>query len=389
MGKSKNKILVSFLIALCCSSFISAQAEVLNLKDVFTETSYKGDGSFGNTWINDVSGQSDNSHYTGTLDYRLETTTPIYKLKGHTGLIITRVEGLGFIDEEIDDFFHDRLIDIPELFFVNATSVGGSDAALVFGKFAHRRFIDKDEIIDDPFDIGERKYFGDWTGPQSIQSLIGEGREGAGRFTSKQARGNYGFALAIKDRDGDSFWDRWGIKQAFVVTELDGFGDKFWEATEINKNWGDAENPGQFNIGFITGQNRVLPVFDSNFYHFYTSLIQKRGDIAAYTRYSNLNSDFVGTPGDFSLSNIQFGLQYDLTETDRFSADFLHTNSKEVILGLDKSSLLSFNWRHKFNEHFYSNVNTGFGFESSGPQNRIVGNSDDNWFMGFNLVGVL
>lgn len=326
--------------------------------------------------------------YTGSLDYRAESWTPLYNINRNTGYVVTRVEGLAFFDEDIQNVFADRLIDIPELFFVNATETDSADIHFVFGKFAHRRFIDKDEIVDDPFDIGERPYLGAWMGPNNLLSIVGEGREGGGRFTSKIARGGYGFAFAIKDREGKGFFDRWGFKQAFLVSELDGFGDNFYEATEINKNWGSDENPGQFNVGLVAAQNNVLPVTDGNIYVFFTSLVQKIGKTAAYTRYGVLNSDQIGA-GEFNINSLQVGLSRELTKKDTVSIDYQHTNSKARVLGLDNANLISANWKHEFNEHMRSNVFVGFGIDAANAVARLPGTDDNNWTVGFNMQASL
>lgn len=388
----KKSILVIALVA----SFLgqAAQAEIrnpFNLKEVYDETTFKGDLTLSNTWLNGVAGHRKDDVYTGSLDYRMEAATNLYKLGGHTGTLVTRVEGLAFFDEQIDDFFSDRLIDIPELFLVDSFDINDSTAgAIVFGKFAHRRFIDKNEIINDPFDIGERAYFGQATGHSNLLALVNEGREGDSdnRYLSKMATGSYGFAVAIADKEGDTFWDRWGIKQAFVVARMDDFGDNYYQATDITKNWGDSENPGQFDIGYVYAQNKVLyrvdGTDDTNV--FFTTLAQRFGKFAAYGRYGVA---FAGlAPGDnTTINNLALGIQYDLTDKNTWGFDYLTLNSNNSAV-FDSSSLYTTYITHKFNDHLKANGYLGFG--SGAPNATSFGSGDDhNWMIGFNFQGIL
>lgn len=282
-----------FVLTVFLINTLAVRADVISLfdpKQVWEDTTFKGDLTGSNTWLNGVSGARGRDVYTGSLDYRLETATPLYKLSGHSGTLVVRTEGLGFFDEQIEDFFSDRLIDIPELFMVDSFDLSDDvGAAIVFGKFAHRRFIDKNEIVRDPFDIGERAFFGQATGHNSLLALVNQGREGDSdsRYLSKMATGSYGFAVAIADKTGDGLWDRWGIKQAFVVSRLEDFGDNYYQATNITKNWGDQNSPGQFDIGYVFAQNKVLYRVDGtdNTNIVFATLAQRKDQLAVYSRY--------------------------------------------------------------------------------------------------------
>ena len=75
----------------------AAMAKVLNpfnIKPGYDETTFKGDLTGPNTWLNDRAATNDS--YTGTLDYRVEAATSLYKVGGHTGTLVTRVEGFSF-----------------------------------------------------------------------------------------------------------------------------------------------------------------------------------------------------------------------------------------------------------------------------------------------------
>lgn len=379
----RNILWTSLMLSLFVINVANAKVEFLKPSKLFTDSIIKADMSFGNTWLNAVSGSND--PYTSTLDYRYESWTPLVDIDGHKAYGVVRLEGLSFFDDDVR-FFDDRLIDIPELFLVTASKVGGSDFDFVFGKFAHRRFIDKDEIIRDPFDIGERNYFGDWTGSNNLLALVGEGREGGGRYTSKIARGNYGFALALKDRDGDTFFDRWGVKQAFVAINMNDLDDTFWGASEINKNWGD-KNPGQMNIGLIWAHDNALgAVHDTMGYIPFFTLIQKIDSTAGYFRYAVLNSSLAGN--DFSINSLQGGIQQDIGEGDILSLDYLHENAEGSVLGLDATNLYSINWNHKFSKNFNANAFLGFGTNALNAVTRVPGTNDNKWMIGFNLNAV-
>ena len=326
---------------------------------------------------------------TGNLDYRIEAATPLYKTKRHTGTLITRVEGLGFYDKNIEGFFSDRLIDIPELFMVDSFNVKDDlAAAVVLGKFAHRRFIDKNEIVRDPFDIGERAFFGQATGHSNLLALVNENREGDSdnRYLSKMATGSYGLALALKDTSGNGFLDQWGIKQAFVFAQLDDLGDNYYQATNITKNWGTGDKVGQFDIGYVYAQNRVLyrAPGTANTHVLFSTLAQRVGKTAAYARYGIA---FAGlTPSDdTAINNLQVGITYDLSEKDILGLEYLTLNSNNPAV-FDNSNLFTTYYTHKFNEHLNSNAYLGFGNNATNPVS--FGAGDDNWMIGINLQGV-
>ncbi len=387
----KLKLFLS-IIAISLSAN-SLRAEVINpikLNKVIEDTSFHGDTTLSNTWLNGISGARGRDVYTGTLDYRLEASTPLYKLGAHTGTLVTRVEGLGFYDENIQDLFQDRLIDIPELFMVDSFKPKDDlAAAIVFGKFAHRRFIDKNEVVRDPFDIGERAFFGQATGHNNLLSMVSENREGDtnNRYLSKMATGSYGFAIALKDTSGKTIFDQWGLKQAFVVARLDDFGDNYYQATDITKNWGENDRIGQFDIGYVYAQNRVLyrvPGTDDT-HVFFTTLAQRLGKAAAYTRYGVAFAGLNPTDNT-AINNLQIGMTYDLSKKDIIGLEYLTLNSNNPAV-FDKSNLFTSYYTHKFNDNFNTNVYLGFGNNAANAVS--FGGTDNNWMIGFNVQGVL
>ncbi len=380
------------VLALITTTISSVKAEIINplrLDQVVKDSTFHGDMTFSNTWLNGVSGASSRDNYTGTIDYRLEGATPLYKLKGHSGTLVTRVEGLGFYDENIEDFFEDRLIDIPELFMVDSFEPKKDlSAAVVFGKFAHRRFIDKNEIVNDPFDIGERAFFGQATGHSNLLALVNQNREGDtnDRYLSKMATGSYGFAIALKDTSGNGFFDQWGLKQAFVVARLDDFGDNYYQATDITKNWGSGKRTGQLDLGYVYAQNKVLyrieGTGDTNI--FFTTLAQNFGDLGAYARYgvafAGLNSS-----DNTAINNLQLGCNYKLNEKSTLGLEYLTLNSNNTDI-FDSSDLINSYYSYNFNDHLKGNAYLGFGKDATDPV--TFGADDNNWMIGFNLQGV-
>lgn len=362
--------------------------EVLSLLDVLNESSVHADMTFTNMWVNGLTASNDS--YSGIVDYRVEAHTPLYNLADHKGTLVTRVEGFGLLDGEpgdgIDGFFDDPLIDIPELFVQDVTTVGNNAFVSVFGKFAHRRFIDKDEIAADPFDIGERPFFGAISGTNNLLGLVNEVGDTdhiTGNIVSRQATGVYGFAFALKNLDNENFFDGWGARQAFVVKDLEEFGDTFYGASQIDKNWG-TDNPGQLNLGVVYGQEDILPFTTDNSYVPFVSLIQKVNRLTGYARYGFLNS--TAAIGEFTLHNFATGLSYELTNKDVLAADYFHFNS-EAALGIDHSHIFDVYWRHRYTDLLSSTFYTAWGVDTVNP--LAPGGADNNWLIGFNLQATL
>lgn len=397
-----RKLALVLALLLSCSSLNKASAlafkdeplgegEIISLDSLFHDTEIHADGRFNQHWFQGVSGPN-RDNYRGFIDYRLEAHTPLYNYSGHRGKLVARVEGFGFVDDEIeDDFFDDPLVDLPELFWQDDSEVAGLDTSFVFGKFANRRFFDKDEIAPDPFDIGEIPFFATLANTNTLFNSINAGRDGD-NWISIQANGSYGFAFSMKDPDGTGLLNRWGFKQAFAVAELQPFGDNFYGVSELNKNWdfikstanGEKKYPGQFNVGLVYGQDDVFRVPEptgdgQNGYLFYTSLVQNIGKFTPYFRYGFLNSNLGGA--DFTTNHITTGLVYKANKKNIFATHLLMMNS-DGISGPD-SQLVHLNfWIHKFTDHLGSTL---FVVPRYDMRNANAMSGDNSIMLGFNL----
>jgi len=336
-----------------------------------------GDISTGNFFRN---AQTVENGFDGIIDYRLEAHAELAKLGEHRISSVVRAEGFGFYDGS-SAFFDDPLIDLPELYIQDDFKIKDMDSKLVFGKFANRRFFDKNEIMSDPFDIGERPFFSALANNNNVLSSIQTTRD-SDQLNSIQATGSYGFMWSIKDNDGDGFRDRWGMKQSFEVASIGDFGNTYYGITEINKNWGH-DKPGQFDVGILYGQNDVfrsaVAPSTKEQYFFYTSITQKiTSKLTAYSRYGLLTS--TDTKGEgFSENNIVSGLSYKITNKDSFGSHLLVTESDIAPNWISHLNA----WTHKFNDHFYGSIFNTYRYNV--PAATADG-GDNNWFIGFNLT---
>lgn len=358
------------------------EGETINLVASIQETEVHADATFAHFWNNGVSGGTDG--YNAIIDYRVETHSPLYRTDNHKGSVVTRVEGFGTIDHPgRNDFFDDALIDIPELFWQDDSKINGHDTKFVFGKFANRRFFDKDEIAPDPFDIGERPFFGTLANTNTVLNSINATRD-ADHLNSIQATGSYGFMGSIKDNDGDTFFDKWGYKQAFAVAQLDQFGDNFYGISELNKNWGE-KYPGQYNLGYLYGNDDVFRIAngttDGDSSHlFYTSWVQKiHKKVTGYVRYGLANHTD-GAGGDFSVNHITSGLVTKPTSKDIIASHIVWTQSRT-----SSSPVLNLNfWIHKFTENINSTVY--YVWKYGVPNGNTFDGEDNSWFIGAGLT---
>lgn len=246
-----------------------------------------------NDWTGARADPQPNKH-RAFLDYRVESHLPLYNLFNQRGRLVTRVQGAGFIDDRIGNFFDDPLIDIPELFLENKTQIKDNDVDLIFGKFANRRFFNKDEINSDPFDIGEMRFSGAIANSLNLLNRINEFRDDDLReFGSRQASGSYGFKLGIKNKATDGkILSRWGFNQAFAFKKLEHAGRNFYGISELNKNWGELR-PGKFSLGLVYANDEVYnsPRDGGMAKLVYSSIAQKLTDrIKVYLRYGTLLS---------------------------------------------------------------------------------------------------
>jgi len=243
--KHRIKIKITLLILLFSLTSL-AQVKASGLSKSINKTEIHGEFHA----VNHFRADGVNDDYSPTIDYRLESHTPIHNFRGYQGKVVTRVEGIGFIDNRVDDFFSDDLINLEELFYQTSKyfNDGGLKMDFIFGKFANRRFFDKPEIVPDGFDIGERAT--PIAFPNSLLNGINGSRGSNGRRSTVdtfgfESPGSYGFNFALKDQAGDGFFDRWGFQQAIAVIKLDNFDSNLYGISELNKDWVWNDKDGQ------------------------------------------------------------------------------------------------------------------------------------------------
>ncbi len=367
-----------------------------NLSDVFN---FRADGALYNTWFNNRPGDDE---YKLTGDYRAQLYTGIVRNREgknyeNQGRLLTRVEGFSILDEDVN-VFKDGLIDLPELFYRHDVKLPkDNEAFAVFGKFANRRFLDKDEITPDNFDIGERFHtssfldIGDAIHMGSIVNTnpIINVMNAARGFDRPGATdtGSYGFAFGLKDNDGETIFDRFSYTGAISTHKLESFSQTLSFSNELKKNWGH-KNPGQIVFGYIVGGAKAFQVDDNgNGYLWYGSLIQKYKNFIPYARWGTFNSSF--QTAEFTINTVSAGAFYMLGRKDMigahwtmFDSFFEAGNNTDHIL----RNLISATWKHRFNEYLASVAHLDFNVDQPKPSSQ--GNAlDSNWTIGFGLQG--
>lgn len=289
----------------------SAQALQFKDKNLPTEKSFELDGIIKHAEIHGdaiLSSDFKNGSFNlrsdvhrAFLDYRLEGHFPLYTTKDgkSDSRLITRIFGHAFLDESIDNFFDDPLIDIPEIFFHGRTRRKKSELDYSFGRFAHRRFFNKTELHGDPFDIGEARFYG-MAGHRLGQLVrINENRDddlapfGGGKATPT---GSFGFQFGIKNTSGGIF-DGWTFKQAFLVSQMSEFSDNFYGISEVNKVFG-KKYPSHLNLGFLYANSDVYRFANNNeqnSYLVYSSYTQKIKNFTYYLMHGSLMTTINGT----------------------------------------------------------------------------------------------
>lgn len=380
---------VYLLILFCCLSSQTALAlqfedkdlepgKVINLSEILEQAEMHFDTVYTSDWTAARAGASNNI-YRSFFDYRIEGHLPIYNLAGNRGRLITRVQGLGPLDKNIGQFVEDPLIDIPELFWQNDKRVGDNDLRFVFGKFANRRFFNKDEINSDPFDIGEMRFSGQIANTLDLLSGINQFRDADLRaYGSRQANGSYGFNLGVKNQNRDGkFLSRWGFEQAFAVSQLDDFKSNFYGISELNKDWGETK-PGRLRLGFLYANDGVFRLAnnDENSYLVYSSIAQKvTSKLKVYARYGtlfrNLNS---GASNDH-----EFKVGFYRKWTDKISSHhWLGYFNNDASLGEEDNRFHQVNsFTYRFTDNFLFNLATVFRFNQG---NSAASNGSDNNF---------
>ncbi len=394
------------IFALTASALLSLAQPVLASVELPGGATVQADLTLSNQFFQGVAG-SDNNH-DAFIDYRVETSLPVFRLSEHEGTVVVRVEGLGAIDDKIDDFFDDPLIDIPEIFIRDDYKTESLDYMLVFGKFANRRFFDKQEIYNDPFDIGERRGPAAIEGTLSLLNTMNEFRDSNDSYQSRIASGSYGFVLAVKDREGGGLLDRWGFKQALAVTEMQSFGGSFYGISEVNKNWGQKASQGelwgagQFDMGFLySGEQaygNISPFApDQTVCLLYASAVQEIGKFVPYIKWGSLWYEdllVLGNLTGFSanrkhvVNEFRLGFEHHTTSKDTLAMHYAWFDSDNSSFAFDvnNTSVLINSWRHKFNDHIISSLY--YIHEFNQPNLFANGFKDNSWTAGlnFNLV---
>ncbi len=371
-----KKILSSVALAAMMAQPVMA----FDLEDI----EIKADMTLTNQFFQGQAGSSNN--YDGFVDYRVEGKMPIFKLSEHEGTLYTRVEGLAPIDNNIDNFFDDQLIDIPEIFVRDDVKGDDLDYMLVFGKFANRRFFDKQEIAYDPFDIGERRSPAAIEGTLSLLNLMNEFRDSNDAYQSRIASGSYGFVLGLSDREGSGLLSRWGVRQAFAVTEMQQFGSSYYGITEVKKNWGEAGSAGQFDIGLVYAGSQAFRFAnpDSTTYLLYASAMQEMGKFTPYTKWGSMWFDDLA--GSTHLINEwRLGAYHKTTDKDMLGMHAAWFDGEA--LGSHNTLVLINTWRHEFNEHVASWLY--YIPEINQANGNATGGKDNSWTAGLNLNLIL
>ena len=307
----KNFLLGSiFLLGVLIISPIPVHAITINLRenlngDALDTLQMNGDATLSNFFNEGFAGAT--RTYTGFLDYRLETTVKDRYLGG----ITSRVSGIGFYDNRINTFMDDPIIDLPEFFYRKnfQNKKKDSSAFLVFGKFANRRFFNKDEYSADPQDIGERRFAGAQVNTLNIFSGINEFRdEDQRQFASRDATGSYGFAFSAKNKYNIDF------RQAFAVARMNNFAGNFYGISELSKEFNAGTNhPSKIMAGYLYANDSVfrIPGSNKNSQLIYTMYTGKYKKLSYYARYGVLYGNSAGD--NFTANEARLGTTYRFT----------------------------------------------------------------------------
>lgn len=79
------------------------EGEKIKISEMLTETELHGDFTAANFWNLGIAGNTD--AYNAVIDCRLESHTPLYRIKANRGMLVTRVEGFGTISNSARDKF--------------------------------------------------------------------------------------------------------------------------------------------------------------------------------------------------------------------------------------------------------------------------------------------
>lgn len=315
------------MLALSYKESTLANGTALSPINLWQASELHGDATLTNDWNLGFAGPLGSLGVPGDahralIDYRVEHHLSLYNINNSKGKLITRIAGVGFIDNRIDSFFTDPIIEIPELFFQNQTRIAKNRYDFAFGKFAIRRFYNKDEIYNDPFDIGEMRFSGAIVNTMNLLARINEFRDADIRNSGARfAYGSYGFHMGVKNEDmSGGFLKRWGYQQMFAVNQLDDFNSHFYGISEVNKDWG-KERPVRATLGLLYANQDVygFPNNADNNYLIYSGFSHKPWKRFSYAlRYGTLFREIQGV--DANLNEYRISTSYKLTAKDSISS---------------------------------------------------------------------
>ncbi len=334
--------------------------------DVLDTLTMNGDATLSNIFNEGFAGAT--RTYTGYLDYRVETTVKDKRL----GAVTSRISGLGFYDDRINTFMEDPIIDLPELFYRKdfIDKKRSTDSFFVFGKFANRRYFNKDEYSTDPQDIGERRFASAQVNTLNIFSGINEFRDEDQRQSlSRDATGSYGFVFGAKNKYNIDF------RQAFAVARMNNFAGNFYGISELSKEFNAGTNhPSKIMAGYLYANDSVfrLPNSNKNSHLIYSMYTAKYKKLSYYARYGVLYGNSGGD--NFSANEARLGATYRVTPKDAITlwGGYFDT---PYIANQDHSVALTTTYRRVINNY----TNLLFAYTARfNDNNPIARNSKDN-----------
>lgn len=294
------------------------------------------------------------------LDYRAEGRYEFYEHNGSSAAVISRIQGIAPFDSRMGDFFDDQLIDIPELFYEQTIAWKKYKSNLRFGKFATRRFFNKDEVFSDPFDMGEMRFSGAIGHSLNLLNRINEFRDDDHRdYGTRQATGSYGFAFDIDKEQG--LLKGLEFSQAFLQAELDDYWQNFYAVSELSYLKNLDKNPSQYILGFLYANEDVFRIPDSqlNSQLLYASYSKEIDEFKYYLKYGALFFNQAGI--DASQHEYRTGVSYKLSELNSISS-WLGLFDGSRSLGQNDASLT---WTNIFSHELSSHLRFLAAFSQS------------------------
>lgn len=368
---------------------------VIRLDEILDNSEWHFDTDITNDFTSGLAGNN-NRTYRGFAEYRLESHHQLYNLnsskflngyfgKQHQGIFVQRTNGIGFIDNRINDFIDDPLVDFPEFFLEDNFKADHIQGKFAFGKFATRRFFNKDEIFPDVFDIGERRFSGAIVNTLLPLSTINEFRDkDQALYGTRDATGSFGMMFDINPNEkyNKGVLKGIGLRQGFQAARLDDFIGNFYGISEMYKQWG-LKKPGQFNLGFLYANDAVyrIPNNQKNDYLLYSSLVQKFGKLNTFLRYGTLFAEESNSSND-AKNQIQFGGNYKINPRNSLTTWFAYYDFGGY-LNFDNYMQLTF--VHTFNLTNNLTFRTALVERFNQSNSAATNSSDNDWTLALHL----